>query len=184
MICWILIPWDKHTVGKESIKASIQKSRGGFRGGGGGHPPLSSGIRPPADPKGPPFDTFSEIHFWPNDPKIFLKAPLAPIGTNFEGTNFEFLFFKPILKYFIFLALRKYYTDPILSKKFILAPRSPLEKFLVRLAKNGCRKTKINQNQWGGGVWKNLATGIEGRGGRPTPPPPPPPPRHVTSTGL
>ena len=47
--------------------------------GGGG------GIRPPADPKVPPFDTFSEIHFWPTDPKIFLKAPLAPIYTNFEG---------------------------------------------------------------------------------------------------
>ena len=44
-----------------------------------------SGIRPPADPKGPPFDTFSEIHCWPTDPKIFLKAPLAPIYTNFEG---------------------------------------------------------------------------------------------------
>ena len=69
-------------------------------------------------------------------------------------SKIEFLFFKPILKYFIFLALRKYYTDPILSKKFILAPRSPLEKFWVRLAKNGCRKTKINQNQWGGAFGK------------------------------
>ena len=49
-------------------------------GGGGCSPP--SGIRPPADPKGPPFDTFSEIYFWPTDPKIFLKAP---IYTNFEG---------------------------------------------------------------------------------------------------
>ena len=45
----------------------------------------SSGIRLPADPKGPPFDTFSVIHFWPTDPKILLKAPLAPIYTNFEG---------------------------------------------------------------------------------------------------
>ena len=38
-------------------------------GGGGGCGRLSSsGIRPPADPKGPPFDTFSsEIHFWPTD---------------------------------------------------------------------------------------------------------------------
>ena len=45
----------------------------------------SSGFRPPADPKGPPFDTFSEIHFWRTDPKSFLKAPLAPIYTNFEG---------------------------------------------------------------------------------------------------
>ena len=59
---------------------------GGGGGGGGvsGRPP-PSGIRPPADPKGPPFDTFSEIHFWRTDPKIFLKAPLAPIYTNFEG---------------------------------------------------------------------------------------------------
>ena len=62
--------------------------RGGFRGGGGrggADAPPPSGIRPPADPKGPPFDTFSEIHFWPTDSKIFLKAPLAPIYTNFEG---------------------------------------------------------------------------------------------------
>ena len=66
------------------------RARGGFRGGGGGggggaDAPSPSGIRPPADPKGPPFDTFSEIHFWQTDPKIFLKAPLAPIYTNFEG---------------------------------------------------------------------------------------------------
>ena len=40
--------------------------------------PFPSGIRPPADPKGP-FDTFSEIYFWPTDPKICL------IHTNFEG---------------------------------------------------------------------------------------------------
>ena len=59
-------------------------------GGGGGWSaglwtPLPSGIRTPANPKGPPFDNFSEIYFWPTDPKIFLKAPLAPIYTNFEG---------------------------------------------------------------------------------------------------
>ena len=59
------------------------KRRGGFRGGADAPPP--SGIRPPADPKGTPFDTFSEIHFWRTDPKIFLKAPSAPIYTNFEG---------------------------------------------------------------------------------------------------
>ena len=62
---------------------NCEETRGGFRGGR--TPPPPSGIRPPADPKGPPFDTFSEIHFWPTDPKIFLKAPLAPIYTNFEG---------------------------------------------------------------------------------------------------
>ena len=34
-------------------------TRGGFRGGGAGVAfAFSSGIRPPADPKGPPFDTF------------------------------------------------------------------------------------------------------------------------------
>ena len=56
----------------------------GGAGGGCGRP-LPSGIRPPADPKGPPFDTFSEIHFWPSDPKNFLKAPSAAIYSNFEG---------------------------------------------------------------------------------------------------
>ena len=48
---------------------------GGGAGGGADASPPPSGIRPPADPKGPPFDTFSEIHFCPTDPKIFLKAP-------------------------------------------------------------------------------------------------------------
>ena len=43
-----------------------------------------SGIRPPADSKGPPFVTFSEIHFLPIDPKVFLMAPWARIYTNFE----------------------------------------------------------------------------------------------------
>ena len=63
----------------------MERSRGGLRGGGRRLPLPPSGIRPPADPKGPPFDTFLEIYFWPTDPKIFLKAPLAPIYTNFEG---------------------------------------------------------------------------------------------------
>ena len=56
-------------------------------GGRGADAPPPSGIRPPADPKGTPFDTFSEIRFWPTDPKIFLKAPSAPIYTNFEGVR-------------------------------------------------------------------------------------------------
>ena len=55
---------------------------GGFEGGGG----VADAPPPPGfDPKGPPFDTFSEIFFWLTDPKIFLKAPLAPIYTKFEG---------------------------------------------------------------------------------------------------
>ena len=68
----------------KSVYIEAGADLGGGRGGGGADA-LPSGIRPPADPKGPPFDTFSEIHFWPTDPKIFLKAPSAPIYTNFEG---------------------------------------------------------------------------------------------------
>ena len=48
--------------------------------------PPPSKIRPPADPKGPPFVLFWDIHFWLTDPKTFLKAPLAPSYTNFEGS--------------------------------------------------------------------------------------------------
>ena len=58
----------------------------GGGGGGGGENGHFSGIRPPADPKGPPFGTFWEIHFWLTDSKLFLKAPLAPIYKNFEGS--------------------------------------------------------------------------------------------------
>ena len=39
----------------------------------------------PADPKGPPFALFWDIHFWITDPKIFLKLPLASIINNYEG---------------------------------------------------------------------------------------------------
>ena len=44
---------------RPALRISVA-NRGGFRGeggGGGGRPPLS-GIRPPADPKGPPFGIF------------------------------------------------------------------------------------------------------------------------------
>ena len=65
------------------------RRRGGFRGwgGGGGGGGRLSPLRDstPCRPKGPPFDTFSDIYFWPTDPKIFLKEPLAQIYTNFEG---------------------------------------------------------------------------------------------------
>ena len=35
--------------------------------------------------KGSPFLLFWNIHFWLSDPKTFLKAPLAPEYTNFDG---------------------------------------------------------------------------------------------------
>ena len=54
-------------------------------GGAGIGRSFSLGIRPPAEPKGPPFILFWDIHFWLIDLKIFLKAPLAPIEANFEG---------------------------------------------------------------------------------------------------
>ena len=47
---------------------------GGGGGVAGGIDAFLLGIRPHADPKGPPFDTFSEIHFWPTHPKIFSKG--------------------------------------------------------------------------------------------------------------
>ena len=40
---------------------------------GGGDAPFS-GIRPPADPNGPPFELFSDIQFWRTDPKVFRKC--------------------------------------------------------------------------------------------------------------
>ena len=39
-------------------------------------------VSPPADPKGPPFGTFWEIHFWPT--KIFLKCPKTAFLTFFQ----------------------------------------------------------------------------------------------------
>ena len=38
-----------------------------------------------ADPKDPALVLFRGIDFWLTDPKIFLKVPLAPKYTNFEG---------------------------------------------------------------------------------------------------
>ena len=51
-------------------------------------PPADLGgrrIRPPADPKGPPFVLFWDIHFWLNDPKKFPRSSSAPNFSNFEG---------------------------------------------------------------------------------------------------
>ena len=55
-----------------------QVNRGGLRGGGGG-----GGASAPSPQGFDPLPTQRvQIHFWPTDPKIFLKAP---IYTNFEG---------------------------------------------------------------------------------------------------
>ena len=59
--------------------------RGGFRGGGLGGLRFLLRDSTPCRPKVPPLVLFKKICFWPTDPKIFLKAPLAPIFTNFEG---------------------------------------------------------------------------------------------------
>ena len=61
----------------------IDTCRGGFRRkgqGGGGQTPSPQEFEPL-----PTQRYFIRIHFWPTDPKIFLKTPLAPIYTNFEG---------------------------------------------------------------------------------------------------
>ena len=56
------------------------------RGEGGGRPTPPSGIRPFADPKGPLFVLIWDVHFWLTHPKIFLKAPLAPIFIYLRGS--------------------------------------------------------------------------------------------------
>ena len=111
----------------------------GGGGGGGADDFFPSGIRPPADPKGPPFDTFSEIHFWPTDAKIFLKAPWAPIHTNFEGER----------------APKK--KRDFLSKFF---KKSPKTAFLTVFSKICLRRRKFCQN-WGKTVfWESLKNQI------------------------
>ena len=106
---------------------------GGGAGGGGGHP-FPSGIRPPADPKGPPFDTFSEIHFWPTDPKIFLKAPWAPIYTKFEGER----------------APKK---NAIFCQNFSKSAQKRL--FLTVFSKICLRRTKLCQNRGKTVLWES-----------------------------
>ena len=134
---------------------------GGRRGGW----TLPLGIRPPADPKGPTFDTFSEIHFWPTDPKIFLKAPLAPIYTNVEGE----------------CAPKK--THFFLSKFFKKCPKTA---FLTVFSKICLRRRKFCQKRGRTVLWessKNQFGRSEKRSSNfgkffenPTPPPRPPPP--------
>ena len=121
---------------RKNNTTSMFMSRGGFRGGGGrgGADAPSSGIRPPADPKGPPFDTFSEIHFWPTDPKIFLKAPLAPMYTNFEGER----------------APKK--NAIFLSNFFKKCPKTD---FLTVFSKICLRRTKFSQNRVKTALWES-----------------------------
>ena len=69
-----------------------------------------SGIRHPVDPKGPLFGTFQEIHCWPTEPKNFLKAPLAPIYTNFEGERAQIknaIFLTKIASFLFFRRARR-----------------------------------------------------------------------------
>ena len=107
---------------------------GGRHGGLGWTPPPPSGIRPPADPKGPPFDTFSEIRFWPTDPKIFLKAPLAPIYTNFEGER----------------APKK---NAIFLQNFF--KKCPKTVFFIVFSKICLRRTKFSQNRGKTELWQS-----------------------------
>ena len=83
--------------------------------GGGGR--SSSGVRPPADPK-LTFVLFWDNHCWLTDLKVFLKAPLAPICTDFKGErapkkrNFLVEIFQKVpknafLRYEIFEKLRR-----------------------------------------------------------------------------
>ena len=65
---------------KESWHSGVDLGGGGRWSGR----PLSSGIRPPADLKGPPLYYF-EISIFGDGPKIFQNALLAPIYANFEG---------------------------------------------------------------------------------------------------
>ena len=60
-------------------------SSGADLGGGGGG--CSSPFRDstPCRPKMSPFCTILRYPYLVTDPKIFLKSPLAPIYTNFEG---------------------------------------------------------------------------------------------------
>ena len=46
------------------MKAQVIASGVVSGGGGGGGFDFPSGIRPPVEPKGPPFVLFSDIHFW------------------------------------------------------------------------------------------------------------------------
>ena len=70
------------------VEIVIISIRGGFRGGGGDWGNAPSPLYKDSTPcrsKGFPFCTILRYPFLVTDHQIFLKAPLAPIYTNFEG---------------------------------------------------------------------------------------------------
>ena len=55
--------------------------------GGGWQTPSPQGLDPLTNQKVSPLPLFYDTHFRPTNPKIFLKAYLVPIYTNFEGAR-------------------------------------------------------------------------------------------------
>ena len=136
----------------KSFKMRINYPRAGADLGGWRTPlPFRDSTPCQPKPKGPPFDTFSEIQLWPTDPKIFLKAPLAPIYTNFEGerapkknTIFLSTFFKKCPKT-AFLAV---FSENCLQRRKFCQNRG--KTVLWESSKNqfGRPKKKGHQNLW------------------------------------
>ena len=70
----------------------VPESRRGFRRRRGAVDVFLQGFDPLPTQR-VPFSTFLRYSFLVTDPKIFLKAPWAPIHTNFEGERALFLLF-------------------------------------------------------------------------------------------
>ena len=89
---------------KRKIELSELKPGADLGGGGGLADALLLRDSTPCRPKGSPLWYFFRNPFWPTDPKIFRKAPLAPIYTKFEGgrapkkTRFFFEIFHKVAK--------------------------------------------------------------------------------------
>ena len=142
------------------------RSRGGFRGGGGGGRSSPQGFDPLPTQRVPLW-YFLRNSFWPTDPIIFLKAPLAPIYTNYEGERAP-----------------KKNACFFLSKFFKKCPKTA---FLTVFSKICLRRRKFSQNRGKTVLWESTKNQFV----RPkkkvvkifefflkiTPPPPPPPSR-------
>ena len=85
-------------------------------GGGGGLDALSQRFDPLATQR-VPFVTFKKCNFGPTDPKLFLKAHLAPIYTNFGGWG-ENQFGRPKKK--AVLPLKKILDPPLVGIIYIV----------------------------------------------------------------